>query len=147
MKIIGGIVVLVAVLIIVGQSRSWAGPLTNNQQTAMIARGDGLVIKDIVAGTGRAAKFGDMLVVNYAGTLTNGVQFDSSYARREPFRFQLGAGQVIKGWEEGFEGMKIGGKRELTIPPEMGYGPNAVGPIPPNSVLKFTVELVDIANE
>ena len=146
MRIIGGVVVLVAVLIIVGQSQGWINSQKNNQQTAMITRTDGLIIKDIKLGDGREAKIGNTLVVHYAGTLLDGTPFDSSYERQQPFSFQLGAGRVIKGWEEGFEGMKVGGKRELTIPPEMGYGPNAVGPIPPNSTLKFTVELVDIAS-
>ncbi len=138
--------VLIAVLIIVGQSQGWINSQKNNQQTAMITRADGLIIKEITVGNGKEAKMGDTLSVHYAGTLLNGTQFDSSYERRQPFSFQLGAGQVIKGWDEGFEGMKVGGKRELTIPPEMGYGPNAVGPIPPNSTLKFTIELVDIIN-
>ena len=101
--------------------------------------------EDVVAGTGAEAKAGDVVSVNYVGTLDNGQKFDSSYDRGTPFEFTLGAEQVIQGWDLGIVGMKIGGKRNLTIPPELGYGAEgAGGVIPPNATLHFTVELVGI---
>ena len=105
----------------------------------------GLVIVDERIGTGAEAKAGDMVSVNYLGTLTNGTKFDSSYDRGEPIEFMLGSGQVIKGWDQGLLGMKVGGKRKLTIPADMAYGDRAVGNlIPANSTLVFEVELVGV---
>lgn len=105
----------------------------------------GLQIKEIECGDGEAAEKGDTLEVHYDGRLENGKKFDSSRDRGETFEFQVGAGQVIQGWDEGLIGMKIGGTRELTIPPELGYGEAGSPPvIPPNSTLIFEVELVDI---
>lgn len=105
----------------------------------------GLQIKDIKCGTGDEAAKGDTISVHYVGTLENGKKFDSSRDRGTPFDFQLGAGQVIAGWDEGLVGMKIGGLRELTIPPELGYGAAGSPPvIPPNATLIFEVELLDI---
>ena len=101
-------------------------------------------IEDIKVGTGPAVKSGDVIDINYVGTLTNGSKFDSSYDRGQPFETQIGVGQVIKGWDLGVIGMKAGGKRKLTIPPSLGYGDQAIGPIPPNSTLIFEVELVKI---
>ena len=100
--------------------------------------------EDVVVGTGTEALSGHMVTVNYVGTLDNGQKFDSSYDRKEPYTFQLGAGVVIKGWDLGVAGMKVGGKRILTIPPELGYGSNANGPIPANATLHFTVELLEV---
>jgi peptidylprolyl isomerase len=100
-------------------------------------------IEDNVVGTGDEAKSGMMLKVNYTGTLTNGTMFDSSTGR-VPFEFELGAGQVIPGWDQGLLGMKVGGKRTLTIPPELAYGSRDSGPIPPNSTLIFEIELLDV---
>jgi FKBP-type peptidyl-prolyl cis-trans isomerase len=106
---------------------------------------DGIVIEDIAVGAGKDAKLGDTVSVNYTGTLMNGQKFDSSYDRNEPFEFTLGEGRVIEGWERGISGMKVGGKRILTIPPEKAYGESGAPPvIPPNATLKFEVELVDI---
>jgi FKBP-type peptidyl-prolyl cis-trans isomerase len=104
-----------------------------------------LDIKDVVVGKGPAAKAGDKVKVHYTGTLTNGTEFDSSRKRNQPFEFTLGKGMVIKGWDQGVAGMKVGGKRKLTIPPSLGYGARgAGGSIPPNSTLLFDVELVEI---
>jgi FKBP-type peptidyl-prolyl cis-trans isomerase FkpA len=105
----------------------------------------GLQYEDLNEGTGAAAKAGDSVQVHYTGWLTNGTKFDSSKDRGKPFRFQLGAGQVIKGWDEGVAGMKVGGKRKLTIPPSLGYGARgAGGVIPPGAELIFEVELLGI---
>ncbi|MBU4017484.1 FKBP-type peptidyl-prolyl cis-trans isomerase, partial [Patescibacteria group bacterium] len=101
-------------------------------------------IEDIKVGDGREVKNGDTVVIDYLGTLPDGTKFDSSYDRGEPFETQIGTGQVIKGWDLGVVGMKVGGKRKLTIPPSLGYGEQATGPIPANSTLIFEVELVDV---
>jgi peptidylprolyl isomerase len=103
-----------------------------------------LKIEDTQPGTGQEVKSGDTVVIHYNGTLTDGTKFDSSYDRGEPFETQIGTGQVIKGWDQGVVGMKVGGKRKLTIPPDLGYGAQGAGPIPPNSTLIFEVELVGI---
>lgn len=144
-------VVIAAALIGVG---AWyAGMLTqssaqqqtqNNQNNNNM---DGLVIKDDVVGTGTVAQVGDLVTVNYTGTLDDGTVFDSSLKPgRTPFSFTLGAGQVIKGWDEGVLGMKIGGTRELTIPPALGYGSQGAGTvIPPNATLHFVVTLLSVS--
>jgi FKBP-type peptidyl-prolyl cis-trans isomerase len=104
-----------------------------------------LEIKDLQVGKGAEAKTGDTVSVHYVGTLPDGKEFDQSKKRGKPFDFQLGAGQVIKGWDEGVKGMKVGGKRKLVIPPGMGYGARGVpGAIPPNSNLIFEVELLEV---
>lgn len=106
----------------------------------------GLQYWDIVVGTGPTAAAGSTVKVHYSGFLTSGAKFDSSRDRGEPFSFQLGAGQVIKGWDEGVAGMKVGGQRQLRIPPQLGYGAEgAGGVIPPNATLIFDVELLDVA--
>lgn len=105
-----------------------------------------LIIEDVKVGDGAEAKAGQTVVVHYTGTLVeDGSKFDSSKDRGEPFSFRLGAGQVIKGWDQGVAGMKVGGVRNLTIPPELGYGSRgAGGVIPPNAALKFEVELLEV---
>lgn len=103
----------------------------------------GLRYKDIVVGTGESPQTGQTVTVHYTGTLTNGSKFDSSRDRGQPFSFPIGAGRVIKGWDEGVATMKMGGRRELVIPPELGYGSRgAGGVIPPNATLIFDVELI-----
>lgn len=105
----------------------------------------GLQIEDIECGDGDEAATGQVVSVHYVGTLEDGTQFDSSRERGEPFEFPLGGGQVIQGWDEGVVGMKIGGLRRLTIPPELGYGQAGAGEvIPPNSTLIFEIELLGV---
>lgn len=103
----------------------------------------GLMIEDIIVGEGDEARHGHAVLVHYTGWLMDGRKFDSSKDRREPFEFRLGGREVIAGWDEGVAGMKIGGTRKLTIPPELGYGTRgAGGAIPPNATLLFEVELL-----
>ena len=149
------IVIAIIAVIVVGALVFWqsAGQnkqMDNNQNNAnimnIIALPDGLKITDEIIGTGVEAKAGNAVAVNYIGTLTNGTKFDSSYDRGQPFSFVLGAGQVIKGWDEGVAGMKVGGKRKLVIPQSLGYGAQGAGNgvIPPNSTLIFEVELLSV---
>jgi FKBP-type peptidyl-prolyl cis-trans isomerase len=105
----------------------------------------GLVKEDVVIGSGRAAHAGDDVLVHYVGWLHNGRQFDSSRARQDPLDFELGAGDVIKGWDEGIQGMKVGGRRKLLIPARLAYGEHGLaGVIPPDASLLFEIELLDI---
>ena len=128
---------------------------TSTQETSAMTSSSNLTElqkNDTVVGTGREAEPGFNVTVHYTGWLYDaakadhkGEKFDSSVDRKEPFKFDLGAGQVIQGWDEGFAGMKIGGKRTLVIPPEMGYGARgAGGVIPPNATLIFDVQLLDV---
>jgi FKBP-type peptidyl-prolyl cis-trans isomerase len=121
-------------------------PLEEALTQAFSGRGEliKLVVDDVRVGTGAEVKNGDTLTVQYIGTTQDGVKFDSSYDRGEPFIFRIGAGQVIQGWEKGLIGMKVGGQRVLVIPSDMGYGNRQVGPIAPNTPLVFAVELVSI---
>jgi FKBP-type peptidyl-prolyl cis-trans isomerase len=110
-----------------------------------VTTSSGLKYVDQVVGTGEAAAAGQNVSVHYTGWLENGKKFDSSVDRGQPFSFPLGAGRVIKGWDEGVQGMKVGGKRKLTIPSDLGYGSRgAGGVIPPNATLIFDVELLGV---
>ena len=120
-----------------------AAPAATSHQS--LVPGDQLLMVDTKAGTGDAAVAGKSVTVHYTGWLTDGTKFDSSKDRGQPFTFQLGAGQVIKGWDQGVVGMKVGGVRKLTIPPSLGYGANgAGGVVPPNATLVFEVELLGV---
>jgi FKBP-type peptidyl-prolyl cis-trans isomerase FkpA len=104
----------------------------------------GVIIEDLKVGGGATATSGKVVSAHYAGRFPDGNKFDSSYDAGVPIEFLLGAGKVIKGWDIGIEGMKVGGKRKLTIPPELAYGARGGGPIPPNATLVFEVELVGV---
>jgi FKBP-type peptidyl-prolyl cis-trans isomerase len=111
---------------------------------SIVTTESGLKYEDLTEGTGTEAKAGTYVSVHYTGWLTDGQKFDSSKDRNEPFEFALGAGMVIRGWDEGVQGMKVGGVRKLTIPPQLGYGVRgAGGVIPPNATLVFEVELLE----
>lgn len=115
--------------------------------TNEVTLSDGLKYVDLLEGSGASPQLGQKVTVNYTGTLQNGTKFDSSYDHGKPFDFQIGRGRVIKGWDEGLLGMKVGGKRKLTIPPELGYGAAGAPPnIPPNATLIFEVELLNVGD-
>ena len=119
---------------------------TQNQINPNTSTMDNLKITDITVGTGAVAQNGENVTVNYTGTFDNGTVFDSSLKPgRTPFSFVLGAQQVIKGWDLGVLGMRVGGKRELVVPPSLGYGASDYGPIPGNSTLHFTIELLSVS--
>ena len=118
---------------------------TEETSMSVTTTASGLVIEEVVLGTGAEAKPGLLVVVQYTGWLTDGTKFDSSHDRNDPFVFPLAQRYVIAGWDEGVQGMRVGGKRKLTIPPELGYGARgAGGVIPPNATLVFDVDLIDV---
>jgi peptidylprolyl isomerase len=122
-----------------------SAPIEKKAMSEVVTMPSGLKYEVITAGEGIAPKTGQTVIVHYTGTLENGDKFDSSRDRNQPFSFKLGAGQVIKGWDEGLAAMKIGDRWKLTLPPELGYGSRgAAGAIPPNATLIFDVELLDI---
>lgn len=135
-----------AAVVVVGSGEN----ITNERTSALVEAADArgnikkLVIDDIQIGTGDEVKVGDTVEVHYIGTLQGGLEFDNSKKRGQTFSFIVGEGRVIKGWEEGLVGMKVGGQRILVIPPEMAYGNQAIGPIPANSTLVFAIELISI---
>jgi len=126
----------------------WGGTMTASEKGPNandVTTSSGLMYSDQVVGTGAEAVAGKTVDVHYTGWLTNGKKFDSSVDRGQPFSFLLGAGGVIKGWDEGVQGMKVGGKRKLTIPSELGYGSRGAGGlIPPNATIVFDVELLGV---
>jgi peptidylprolyl isomerase len=124
------------------QTPAYPGEVTTNK---VVTTGSGLMFIDMAEGTGASPNAGDQVTVHYTGYLMDGKKFDSSVDRNQPFTFTIGRGQVIKGWDEGVMSMKIGGRRKLIIPPELGYGSQSVGGglIPPNSQLVFDVSLLD----
>lgn len=111
--------------------------------TSLTKTPSGLYYRDLAPGSGKPVGAGQEVAVRYSGWLPDGTRFDANAAPDDPFRFTVGQGQVIPGWDEGLVGMKPGGKRQLVIPPSLGYGAQGTGPIPPNSILVFTVELVN----
>jgi len=115
-----------------------------NTSTKKMETNDHLKTRELTTGQGENAEKGDVVTVHYVGRLTDGRVFDSSLDRGTPFKFILGSGEVIKGWDEGVLGMKVGGKRELVIAPDYAYGSRGVGSIPPNSTLIFEVELLEV---
>jgi FKBP-type peptidyl-prolyl cis-trans isomerase FkpA len=128
-----------------GMSPRGAADGPRPKEADMITTKSGLQYEDLAEGTGEAAQAGDSVQVHYTGWLTDGTKFDSSLDRGNPFSFSLGAGKVIRGWDEGVAGMKVGGRRKLRIPPALGYGARgAGGVIPPNAELIFEVELLRI---
>ena len=153
------IIIAIAIILIVGAG-VWAWKKFSNYQPSVNTSQDNteqknmvkqleeqglLKIEDLKIGDGAEAHLGNTLSMNYLGTLTNGAKFDSSYDRGQPFEFQIGAGQVIPGWDIGILGMRVGGKRKLTIAPPLAYGDRAVGTIPANSTLIFEVELLGVS--
>jgi FKBP-type peptidyl-prolyl cis-trans isomerase FkpA len=127
------------------QQTSNQGPPSLPAGSQTITTASGLQYQDVLVGSGAEAKSGDKVSVHYTGWLSDGTKFDSSVDRNQPFQFTLGAGNVIKGWDEGVAGMKVGGKRRLTIPPDLGYGAEGYPPvIPPDATLIFDVELLGI---
>ena len=117
---------------------------TSKMSQNMISQTPQVTVSDEVTGTGDLALSGNRVVVHYTGRFVDGKVFDSSVTRGEPFQFVLDSGQVIKGWDQGIAGMKVGGKRIISVPPELGYGANDYGPIPGGSTLIFEVELLKV---
>lgn len=118
--------------------------LFNVNNTQEVSQQSGLEIQDVVVGGGNVASVGKRITVHYTGMFLDGKVFDSSVDRKEPFQFVLGTGQVIRGWDEGLQDMKVGGKRILIVPPEYGYGSSDYGPIPRGSTLIFEIELLKV---
>ena len=152
---------VVGYLVYVGGVWQGGGSDANTNQQANVAAGSDnqqpnslsvtetteLVIRDLREGTGAEAQSGSRMSVHYTGRLLDGATFDSSLPRGEPIQFTLGSGQVIKGWDEGLQGMRVGGERMLIIPPQLAYGAQGRPPvIPPNATLVFEVELVSVSN-
>jgi FKBP-type peptidyl-prolyl cis-trans isomerase FkpA len=149
--ILGTILLVVLAFVFLGRAEAptdtestQTTPASENVVTTDTDIPDNLIIEDVLVGTGSAVKSGDSIVIHYAGTLTDGTLFDNSYDRGEPFETQIGVGNVIRGWDLGVPGMKVGGRRRLTIPAELGYGEQGTQNIPPGSTLIFELELLEI---
>lgn len=146
--VIGGLVALIAWGLLRGNgspSEATADAGAAPANSGALPGNGSLGIEDLVVGKGAEATLGDKVKVHYVGTLTSGKEFDSSRKHNEPFDFQIGAGEVIKGWDQGVAGMKVGGKRKLTVPPNLGYGMRGSPPvIPANATLVFEIELLDV---
>jgi FKBP-type peptidyl-prolyl cis-trans isomerase len=150
----GGILVVVVAVILIGRSGGSSDNTTSvadvgTKPTVEVPKGPApthLVVKDLKTGDGAEAKSGDQVSVQYVGVLyDDGKQFDASWDRGQPFSFQLGSGQVIQGWDQGVAGMKVGGRRELIIPPNLGYGAQGQPPsIPANATLVFVIDLLSV---
>jgi peptidylprolyl isomerase len=148
------VLVMVLALALAGCPDSSSKPATTTATTKgegppptsepAVKTASGLVYHKLHVGTGHAAEKGRTVVVHYHGWLADGTTFDASRPRGEPFEFVLGRGEVIKGWDEGVAGMKVGGARRLIVPPDLGYGDQAMGKIPPGSTLTFDVELLGV---
>jgi len=134
------IIILCVALAIIGVALWKYFSATGSETTT----GSGLKYVDEVVGTGESPSPGKTVTVHYTGRLENGTKFDSSVDRGQPFKFIIGVGEVIKGWDEGVMTMKVGGKRKLIVPPDLGYGSDSSDPIPPNSTLIFEVELLGV---
>jgi len=148
LAIVLAIVVVFVLFFIANSFISFNGENSNVKEDMItdinLPKVEGLNAVDIKVGDGLLADDGMFVTVNYEGTLDDGTMFDSSYKRNQPFQFILGEGQVIKGWDVGVKGMKVGGTRELRISPELGYGNQQIGPIPSNSTLNFKIELISV---
>lgn len=141
------VIAVIVVFLLVGgsiMSGMFNGVTNNNQATTTMPQSDQIQAQDIKVGTGDVAVAGKQVTVHYTGVFADGKKFDSSLDRGVPFTFTLGSGMVIKGWDIGVEGMKVGGKRILIIPPQFGYGDKDYGPIPANSTLIFQIELLGV---
>jgi peptidylprolyl isomerase len=136
---------LIAILVIVGVAIGVVAYVVSRRSGAEVTTPSGLKYTDLQVGTGATPQRGQTVTVHYTGTLENGTKFDSSVDRGQPADFRIGVGMVIKGWDEGLMSMKVGGKRRLVIPSNLGYGPQGRPPdIPPNSTLIFDVELLGV---
>jgi|WetSurMetagenome_2_1015567.scaffolds.fasta_scaffold220965_2 FKBP-type peptidyl-prolyl cis-trans isomerase len=145
--IIGVIIIIIIVDIVIAIAPGDMKFIDSNPKPSQVPKTQTakLEIKDLKTGIGAVVKNGDTVIMNYKGSLTDGKEFDSSYKRNQPFKTVIGTGQVIKGWDLGILGMKIGGKRRLVIPPDLAYGKQGAPPtIPPNATLIFEVELLEI---
>lgn len=142
------LIVTVSILVIIGAFAAliyYNTAKKNQAEGELITTASGLQYQDLTVGTGQEAKSGDTVTVHYVGTLEDGTKFDSSRDRGTPYQVTIGAGGVIAGWEEGLQGMRVGGTRKLIVPPELAYGDQAVGEvIPANATLVFEIELISI---
>jgi peptidylprolyl isomerase len=138
---------LIAIIVVLALAATAVAYLVVNRSSAEVTTPSGLKYTDLTVGTGATPQAGQTVVVNYRGTLQNGTEFDSSFKTGKPAEFLIGIGKVIKGWDEGLMTMKVGGKRQLVVPPKLGYGAGGTSNIPPNSTLIFEVELLDVTNQ